>query len=98
MPLQQYNKDTLTELLYSDITNTLIPYWLRSGDKTLMGVPFEGRCPFLDYRVIELATQLPVTYLIRDGWHKWILRKAMEDYFLNPMSCGENKNGISIST
>ncbi|HQU31711.1 MAG: asparagine synthase (glutamine-hydrolyzing) [Planctomycetia bacterium] len=80
MPLQQYNKDTLTELLYSDITNTLIPYWLRSGDKTLMGVPFEGRCPFLDYRVIELATQLPVTYLIRDGWHKWILRKAMEDY------------------
>jgi asparagine synthase (glutamine-hydrolysing) len=70
---------SLTEWLYTDITNTLIPYWLMSGDKTLMGVPFEGRCPFLDYRMVELATTLPVTYLIRHGWHKWILRKAMED-------------------
>jgi len=78
-PQKQYYAGSLTQWLRSDITNTLIPYWLMSGDKTLMGVPFEGRCPFLDYRVVELATRLPVTYLIRHGWHKWILRKAMED-------------------
>jgi len=23
--------------------------------------------------------RMPASYLIRDGWHKWILRKAMED-------------------
>ncbi len=78
-PRRQYHSRSLGESLRSDITNTLIPYWLMSGDKTLMGLPMEGRCPFLDYRVVDLATTLPVTYLVRDGWHKWILRKAMED-------------------
>lgn len=79
-PSRRYEAGTLTECLRADITNTLIPYWLMSGDKTLMGVPFEGRCPFLDYRVVEIAARLPITYLIRDGWHKWILRKAMEPH------------------
>ena len=78
-PAKQYHAGLLSTWLRSDITNTLIPYWLMSGDKTLMGVPFEGRCPFLDYRMVEVAARLPVTYLIRHGWHKWILRKAMED-------------------
>jgi asparagine synthase (glutamine-hydrolysing) len=56
-----------------------MPYWLRSGDRVTMGMPVEARCPLLDYRVVELGFRLPVTYLIRDGWRKWILRKAMED-------------------
>ena len=77
-PCTHYGESTLTELLHNDMTNTLVPYWLRSGDKSHMGIPFEPRNPFLDYRVVEVATQLPLTYLIRHGWHKWILRKAME--------------------
>ncbi len=77
-PGTRYYASTLTQWLHSEITNTLIPYWLMSGDKTLMGVPFEGRCPFLDYRMVEIAARLPISYLIRHGWHKWILRKAME--------------------
>lgn len=77
-PKKRYYATSLSEWLHSEITNTLIPYWLMSGDKTLMGVPFEGRCPFLDYRMVEIAASLPITYLIRHGWHKWILRKAME--------------------
>lgn len=77
-PHVEYYAGTLTEWLHSEITNTLIPYWLMSGDKTLMGVPFEGRCPFLDFRMVDLAARLPIGYLIRHGWHKWILRKAIE--------------------
>jgi len=79
MPSKQYYAASLTEWLREEITNTQIPYWLRSGEKTYMGMPFEARLPFLDYHVVEAATQIPVTYLIRHGWHKWILRKAMED-------------------
>jgi asparagine synthase (glutamine-hydrolysing) len=94
IPQWQYNTETLTETLYSDITNALIPYWLRSGDKTLMGMPFEGRCPFLDYRVVEIATQLPITYLIRHGWHKWILRKALEDYLPSDVLWRKQKMGF----
>ena len=76
---KQYDFLTLNERLYNDIRDTLIPYWLRSADKTHMGVPIETRMPFLDYRLVEFATLLPVTYLIRNGWHKWILRKAVEN-------------------
>jgi asparagine synthase (glutamine-hydrolysing) len=78
-PRRQYHHVVLGAWLREEITNTLIPYWLRSGEKDYMGVPFEARSPFLDYRVVELATRLPTTYLLRHGWHKWILRKAMED-------------------
>jgi asparagine synthase (glutamine-hydrolysing) len=78
-PRRQYYAATLTAWLREEIVNTQIPYWLRSGEKNYMGMPFEARCPFLDYRVVEIATRLPTTYLIRHGWHKWILRKAMED-------------------
>jgi asparagine synthase (glutamine-hydrolysing) len=70
---------TLAATLYDDMTTNLMPYWLRSGDRGFMGVPLEVRAPFLDYQVAEYAFRLPVSYLIRDGWHKWILRKAMAD-------------------
>jgi asparagine synthase (glutamine-hydrolysing) len=69
---------TVSQALYDDMTNTLMPYWLRSGDRGFMGIPLEVRAPFLDYRLIEFAFQLPTTYLIRNGWQKWILRKAFE--------------------
>jgi asparagine synthase (glutamine-hydrolysing) len=78
-PRRQFHHVTLSAWLREDIVNTLIPYWLRSGEKNYMGIPFEARSPFLDYRVVELAACLPTTYLFRHGWHKWILRKAMED-------------------
>ncbi len=79
IPTRHYYAASLTKWLREEIVNTQIPYWLRSGEKNYMGMPFEARCPFLDYRMVEIATRMPITYLIRDGWHKWILRKAMED-------------------
>lgn len=85
---------TLSQSLFSDITNTLMPYWLTSGDRTSMGIPVEGRAPFLDYRVVEFAFQLPATYLIRDGWHKWILRKTMENILPDEVLWRRNKLGM----
>lgn len=69
----------LENRLNKDFKLSTIPYWMRSGDKNTMGVPFETRAPFLDYRLIEFAFSLPSNYLIRGGWPKWIIRKAMED-------------------
>jgi len=86
--------NSLTEMLYSDVTNTLIPYWLRSGDKGQMSVPFEARCPFLDQRVVELAMRLPETYLVRHGWHKWILRKTFEQHLPSEVVWRKQKMGF----
>lgn len=68
----------LSERLYEDFKSTRIPYWLTSGDRSYMGVPLEVRAPFLDHRVVEFGFKLPIGYMIRDGWHKWILRKSLE--------------------
>jgi len=85
---------TLSQALYSDMTNTLMPYWLRSGDRGYMGIPLEVRAPFLDYRVIDFSFRLPTTYLIRDGWHKWILRKAVEDLLPKDVVWRRHKMGF----
>lgn len=53
-------------------------YWLRSGNTATMSVPIEARLPLLDVRVVEWAAQLPGEYLIRDGWLKWVLRRAVD--------------------
>lgn len=86
--------NTLSTQLYNDITNTKMPYWLSSGDKGYMGIPFEARAPFLDYRLIELAFRLPVTYHLRHGWHKWILRKALEDVIPGDVLWRKKKMGF----
>jgi asparagine synthase (glutamine-hydrolysing) len=67
----------LSDRLRADFDAWLLPYWLRVGDKGSMAVPIEVRYPLLDHRVVELGFRLPVTYLVRNGWLKWILRKAV---------------------
>jgi asparagine synthase (glutamine-hydrolysing) len=68
---------SLDAVLRDDMTTTLMPYWLRSGDKCSMALPIEVRAPFLDHRVVELGFSMPASYLLRDGWHKWICRRAV---------------------
>jgi asparagine synthase (glutamine-hydrolysing) len=91
---KNYKFITLTETLFSEITNSKIPYWLRSGDKGYMGIPLEVRAPFLDYRMVEIGTKIPYSYLIRNGWHKWILRKALEDILPEDVVWRRNKMGF----
>lgn len=69
----------LYELLEQNMADWKMNYWLRIDNQNSMGVPVELRSPFLDHRLIEFAFTLPVNYLIRDGWMKWIIRKSMED-------------------
>jgi asparagine synthase (glutamine-hydrolysing) len=68
----------LDNILRADCTITKMYYWLVSLDKSSMGVPIETRAPLLDYRLADLAFTLPLGFMVRDGWHKWIFRKAME--------------------
>jgi asparagine synthase (glutamine-hydrolysing) len=89
-----YSRTTLSEVLYDEITSTSIPYWVRANDRMRMGIPIEGRSPFLDYRVVELALTLPVTYLIRHGWHKWIVRKAFQELLPQEVVWRKQKAGF----
>jgi asparagine synthase (glutamine-hydrolysing) len=90
------SRKTLSEVLYDEITSTSIPYWVRTNDRMRMGIPIEGRSPFLDYRVVELGLILPVSYLIRHGWQKWIVRKAFEKLLPQQVVWRKQKGGFPI--
>lgn len=78
----------------ANMTHRLMNYWLRSGAKSDYGIPIESRAPFLDYRVVEFCTQLPPEYLIHNGWHKHVLRKAVEPYLPPEVVWRRNKMGF----
>ncbi len=72
------NPESFNSLMLANFSSRKMNYWMRSGNKSYMGVPMEPRMPFLDYQVIEWAFKLPPQYLIHNGWHKYILRKGIE--------------------
>ena len=69
----------IQQRLIDNMGNWKMNYWMRVGNKSAMDVPMEIRLPFLDYRLVDFVFLLPVSYLIRDGWLKWILRQAASE-------------------
>jgi asparagine synthase (glutamine-hydrolysing) len=77
-----------------NMTDRKMNYWLRSGAKSDYGIPIEARAPFLDFSVVEFCCQLPPEYLIHDGWHKYVLRKAVEAYLPEEVVWRRQKMGF----
>lgn len=45
-------------------------------DKMLMAASIEGRVPFLDHRLPELSSRLPLSTMVRNGRGKYTLRRV----------------------
>jgi asparagine synthase (glutamine-hydrolysing) len=64
---------------YLEVRTLLSGYLLSSqGDRMLMGNSVEGRFPFLDPNVVELANSLPAGYKLRVLDEKHVLKRASE--------------------
>lgn len=94
---QEYSHLTFHEQSIFHLTVGLIPYYLRSNDHFTMGIPLEHRFPFLDYRMVELGLQMPISYLFNNGWTKYILRKAMEPYLPKKILWRKTKMGFPFA-
>ncbi len=65
---------------YLEITTLLSGYLLSSqGDRMLMGHSVEGRFPFLDHEVMELANRMPPEVKLRALSEKHVLKEAARD-------------------
>ena len=64
---------------FLEVKTLLGGYLLSSqGDRMLMAHSVEGRFPFLDTNVVELANSLPPAYLLRSLDEKHVLKRAAE--------------------
>ena len=68
----------LADLLMAvDILGYLPDDLLVKVDRAAMGVSLESRAPFLDHKVVEFVWRLPLSFKIRNGRSKWILRQVL---------------------
>lgn len=71
--------DATTRMQIIDINTWLIGDILQKSDKMSMANSLEVRVPFLDKKVMELASSIPTKYKICNGTTKYALRKASYD-------------------
>ena len=67
----------LNEILYFNTRQVGLGELLRYADRNSMAHSCEVRLPFLSHELVEYIFSLPSHFKIRDGFTKWILRKAV---------------------
>jgi asparagine synthase (glutamine-hydrolysing) len=88
-------RDSLAQQQYVDIKTYLVDDILTKVDRMSMAVSLEARVPLLDYRIVELAVNLPAHMKLQRGQTKRILRQAMAER-LPTSVLSKPKQGFSI--
>jgi asparagine synthase (glutamine-hydrolysing) len=69
----------LRERQILDIDKYSIPALTHYEDRNSMAYSLEVRHPFLDHRIVNFLINVPVSLKLRNGWTKYLLRKAVSD-------------------
>lgn len=69
--------DFIMQMLYVELKLRLPELLLMRVDKMSMANSIETRVPFLDHRLVELASLIPMRLKIKNGSSKYILKKAL---------------------
>ena len=72
--------DILSSMMLFDLKTYLPDDILVKVDRATMSVALEGREPFLDHRILEWTSQLPVEFKYKNGVSKYLLRKVLYKY------------------
>jgi len=81
--------------LNHDFSTSLVTL-LHYADHTSMAHSIESRMPFMDYRLVEFLSELPVCYKIHNGWTKYIARLAFDNKLPDNITWRKDKMGWPI--
>jgi asparagine synthase (glutamine-hydrolysing) len=86
----------LNKTLFNEFHGSGLKTMLRVTDRNSMNFGIETRVPFSDdYRLEELAFQIPSTYKVRNNNGKAILRATAEEWLPNEICYRKDKKGFS---
>ena len=87
---------TLADRQRIDLARLSVPALVHYEDRNSMSWSREIRLPFLDYRLVQLLMSLGPEWKLRDGWTKWVFRKAMESHLPKSVVWRKDKQGFTI--
>ena len=87
--------DELTRLLYLDLKTYLSDDILVKADRMSMANSLEVRSPFLDFKLAEFVSNIPIQFKLRGFEKKYILKKAVSK-ILPRSVVYRSKKGFSI--
>lgn len=90
---ESYNDISI--LQKNEIESSQLPHLLKYEDRNSMANSIESRLPFLDYKLVELSLNTNNSLKIKDGWTKYILRKAAENILPKEIVWRKNKLGFN---
>ena len=73
----------------------VLPSLLTMNDRAGAHIGLENRTPFLDYRIVEFAFEIPDSLKIRGGTSKYILREASRGLIPEEIRTRTDKKGLT---
>ena len=88
-------RDMVSQVQYLDMKTYLAGDILTKVDRASMAHALEVRVPFLDHKLVEWVSGLPVDFKLRGSEGKFMLKRALEPYLPNDILY-RRKMGFSI--
>jgi asparagine synthase (glutamine-hydrolysing) len=79
----------------NELYHRILPMLLRYEDKNAMAFSVETRLPFLDPDLVEFLLNIDEALKVRNGWSKYLLRKANEGLLPNEIVWRTGKGAFS---
>ena len=89
-------KESYFDLMTHFDFKTLLPALLHVEDRVSMAHGLESRVPFLDHRVVELASTIPADVKFKNGTMKHVLREALGDRLPDSVLARTDKMGFPV--
>ena len=92
-----YQDSDLNAVLRRSVERARLPHYLRLEDRNSMAHGVEARLPFMDYRLISLAFQVPADRKMQGVWNKALLRNSLRGRIPDSVRTRVEKMGFPTS-